>query len=377
MSQYTSRKMKNLTAAAAMLLAVQYPSGAAAQTVAPTTDAQKACFEAVKGDVEKGRSDLPLIAPPGPLDLAALKGKTIWFIPISFNQFASDWEAGLKEAAEAVGVKVVTFDTKGNIATANEAVSQAVAQKADGIIILSIQSAVIAGPLAEAKAAGIPVLNGFSGDSSDPVPKGMFGNFTSEFSADAVLGAKWALWDSGCTANIVMLMTSSGIPWTKMSIAGEKTIKEFCPDCKMKIIDLDYGNLASSLSGQLQAALQLDPGVNYVWPAGDSLVPYVVPILATANSKAKVMSRDGIAANIEMISNHGGQDMTLAMPDFKWVGWLGFDDMARAMLKQPRKDYSIPTRIVDSANVGKGTIGELFPAYKDFRDVFKQTWGGK
>jgi len=142
-------------------------------------------------------------------------------------------------------------------------------------------------------------------------------------------------------------------------------------------IDIDYGNLASSLGGQLQAALQLDPAINYVFPAGDSLVPYITPILATANSQAKVLSRDGVSASIEMIAAHSGQDMTLAMPDFKWVGWIAFDDVARQILKLPRKDYSIPTRIIDASNVGKGTIKEQFPAYENFRDVFTQTWAGK
>ena len=360
-----------------MIAAVQVPFDVAAQPVAPKTDAQKACVAAIKDDVEKGRADVPLITPPGPLDLAALKGKTIWFIPISFNQFASDWEAGLKEAADIAGVKLVTFDTKGLISAANEAVSQAVAQKADGIIILAIRPSVIAGPVAEAKAAGIPVLSGFNSDSGDPIPDGMFGNFTSDFTADAELGVKWALLDSGCAADMVMVMTSSGVVWTNMSVGAEKAIKQYCAECKIKVIDIDYGNLASSLGGQLQAALQLDPAINYVFPAGDSLVPYITPILATANSQAKVLSRDGVSASIEMIAAHSGQDMTLAMPDFKWVGWIAFDDVARQILKLPRKDYSIPTRIIDASNVGKGTIKEQFPAYENFRDVFTQTWAGK
>jgi len=371
------RRVLSSLVAAGMIAAVQVPFDVAAQPVAPKTDAQKACVAAIKDDVEKGRADVPLITPPGPLDLAALKGKTIWFIPISFNQFASDWEAGLKEAADIAGVKLVTFDTKGSISAANEAVSQAVAQKADGIIILAIRPSVIAGPVAEAKAAGIPVLSGFNSDSGDPVPDGMFGNFTSDFTADAELGVKWALLDSGCAADMVMVMTSSGVVWTNMSVGAEKAIKQYCAECKIKVIDIDYGNLASSLGGQLQAALQLDPAINYVFPAGDSLVPYITPILATANSQAKVLSRDGVSASIEMIAAHSGQDMTLAMPDFKWVGWIAFDDVARQILKLPRKDYSIPTRIIDASNVGKGTIKEQFPAYENFRDVFTQTWAGK
>lgn len=359
------------------LAAGQGPLIAAAQSRSPETDAEKACVASVRADVEKGRSALPLITPPGPLDLAALKGKTVWFIPISFNQFASDWEAGLKEAADVAGVTLVTFDTKGSIATANEAVSQAVAQKADGIIILAIQPSVISGPLAEAKAAGIPVLNGFNGDTGDAVPDGMFGNFTSDFTADAELGVKWALWDSGCKTDMVMIMTSSGVVWSNMGVGSAAAMQKYCPECTIKVIDIDYGNLAGSLGGQLQAALQVDPGINYIFPAGDSLVPYIAPILASADSKAKVISRDGVSASIEMIANKAGQDMTLAMPDFKWVGWAAFDDIARAMLKLPRQDYNIPTQIIDASNIGSGKPEDQFPAYANFREEFQRIWAGK
>lgn len=343
-------------------------------TAPALTPAQSACVNAVRQDVDAARAPTRLIAPATPLDLAALKGRTIWYVAVTFNQFSSDWVAGLQEAADRAGVRIVTFDGQGSASRFNEGITQAVAQGAAGIIVAAIDPAVISASLAEAKAAGIPVMNGFNADPRTAVPNGMFGNFTSDFTADGATGAKWALLDSGCKARMVLITSSSVAVWQNMANGARDAFARYCRECSLKVLDIDIANIATNLGSQLQAALQQDPGVNYIFSTGDSLVPFVSPIVSTANSQAKVLGRDGLAASIGMIKARSGQDMTLAMPDFKWLGWLAFDDLARAILKQPRTGYTIPARIIDATNIADGSQARLFPAYVGYQAAFINAW---
>jgi ribose transport system substrate-binding protein len=66
--------------------------------------------------------------------------------------------------------------------------------------------------------------------------------------------------------------------------------------------------------------------------------------------------------------------MTLAMPPFDWLGWLAFDEMARAVLGEATPGYVIPARVVDADNVGGGTGDELFPQYVGYQDAFREAW---
>ena len=346
-------------------------SGAAA---ADLTASQQKCLSAIKADVEAAKADVKLIAPTKPLDLKALKGKTIWYVPVYFNQFSSDWVAGLQEAADTAGVKLVTFDGQGSANRFNEGISAAVAQHAAGIIVAAIDPSVISASLAEAKAAGIPVMNGVNSDPNTPLPSGMYGNFTSDFTAEGATAAKWALLESGCTAHLVMLTSSSVAVWQNMAAGAKSAFDRYCPECSLKVLDIDIANIVTSIGSQLQTALQLDPGVDYILAAGDALVPFVSPVVATANSSAKVLGHDGLAASIDMIASRKGQDMTVAMPDFKWLGWLAFDDLGRAILGQARPGYVIPTRIIDATNIGNGSVDKLFPNYVKFREAFTRAW---
>lgn len=332
------------------------------------------CPAEVLSDVAAARAELPLLAPPAPLPLAALKGKTLWYVSVTFNQFSSDWVAGLREAAALAGVRVVTFDGQGSASRFNEGIGQAVAQGAAGIIVAAIDPALISAPLAEAKAAGIPVMNGFNGDPKAALPNGMYGNFSSDFTADGATAAKWAMADSGCAARMVLITSSSVAVWQNVAAGARAAFARHCRDCTLKVLDVDIANIATNLGSQLQAALQQDPGIGYIFPAGDSLVPFIAPITSAAGSKAKVMGRDGLASSLRLIATRGGQDMTLAMPDFKWLGWLAFDDLARAILKLPRTGYTVPARIVDARNVGDGQQEKLFPAYVGYRQAFQKAW---
>lgn len=334
-----------------------------------------ACVEAVAADVEAARADTPLLVPDEPLDTEALRASTIWYVTVTFNQFSSDWVAGLEEAAAVAGVEVVTFDGQGQVNRFNEGISQAVAQGVDGIIVAAIEPATISASLSEAEQAGIPVMNGFNSDPAEAVPAGMFTNFTSDFTSDGATAAKYALLDSQCRADMVVLTSSAVRVWDNMVTGAQGVFDEYCPeDCTLEVIDVDIANIATDIGEQLSTAFQRNPDIGYVLATGDSLVSFVDPVLATAGSDAKVIGRDGLDANIQRVASGEGQAMTLAMPPFGWLGWLAFDEMGRAIVGQPTPGYQVPARIIDSDNVGGGGADELFPEYTNYQEAFTEAW---
>lgn len=332
------------------------------------------CLTDSQSDVRARSAELPLVAPAAPLDLTALSGKAIWYVTVTFNQFSSDWVAGLKEAAAEANVEVVTFDGQGSVNRFNEGISQAVAQNASGIIVAAIDPAVIESSLAKAAAAGIPVMNAVNNDPEDPPPAGMYGNFTTDFTRGGETAASWVLADSGCAANLAILTTSSVRVWQNVAAGAQQVFKTRCPQCRVTVLDFDIANMATDIGSKLQAALIKDPGIDYVLAAGDAIVPFIDPILSAAGSNAKVIGHDGLSASIEAIASRKGQDATIAIPPFSWLGWIAFDEIARKLLGAESPDYVIPTRLVDTANVGDGSAGHLFPAYDGYRAAFIDSW---
>jgi ribose transport system substrate-binding protein len=376
--------MKPLSATVRALAALTVLSAAACSSAtgatsessaAPTSDAAAACVESVTSKVEAARAEVDLLAPTAPLDLTAVAGRTIWFITVTMNQFSSDMLVGVEEAAAAAGVDVMSFDGQGSTNRFTEGIEQAVAQDAAGIILVGIDPAVVSSAFAEAAAAGIPVQNTLNSDPDDALPAGMYGNLTSDFSGDGATVADWALADSGCATDLAIIYSSSILVWKKMADAAQAEIEAECADCTVTMLDVDLANVATDVGAQLQSALQRNPDINYLYPVWDSAVTYVTPVVAAAGSSAKVLSRDGLDANVAWVQD-GTQHLTVGTPPTGWLGWLSVDDLLRAVTGAEAPGYVIPTRIIDSTTVGDGTTADIWPAYTDYQEAFTTAWQG-
>lgn len=333
------------------------------------------CIAAAADAVEEGLAPSELVAPTAPLDLTALSGKSIWYITNSHNQFSTEMASGVEEAGEAAGVKITIFDGQNSTNRYSEGINQAVAQGADGIILMAIQPSVVAEDLKAAETAGVQVLSTLNGDPSEPVAPGTFGNLTADYTADGELMAKWVLNDSGCTSNSVVVQSSPVHVWDLAAKGFESATEELCPDdCAVKTIDLDPANIANDLGNQLQTALQTSPETNYVVPVWDSAVPLVAPVVATAGRPITVFAHDGITESLQLIAAGQDQQGTLAMAPSSWIGWAAFDEVARAILGDEHPGYVIPTRLVTGENVGDGSIADVSPEYVDFQAAFLEAW---
>ncbi len=333
------------------------------------------CAPEISDAVAEASEPSELVAPTTGLDLSALSGKSIWYITNSQNQFSAEMSAGVEEAGAAAGVDITVFDGQNSTSRYSEGINQAIAQGADGIVLMAIQPAVVSEDLAAAERAGVKVLSTLNGDPDEPVAAGTFGNLTADYTADGALMAKYALADSGCAANIVVVQSSPVHVWDLAANGIANTVAELCPeDCSVKVLDIDPANIPTDTGTQLQTALQVDREVNYVLPVWDSAMPFVAPAVAAAGSDATVLAHDGISASLELIANGQDQDGTVAMPPPGWIGWAAFDEVARAILGLEHPGYVIPTRLVTAENVGDGSTASVSPNYTDYQTAFIEAW---
>ena len=91
---------------------------------------------------------IPTFVPPGPpFDAAgAARGKTVFEIPITSEvPFITAVEEGMRQAAEAVGAKLVVYPNQGDPSQWAQGIRTAIAQKADAITLFA-QNPALLGP---------------------------------------------------------------------------------------------------------------------------------------------------------------------------------------------------------------------------------------
>lgn len=347
-------------------------SGNATSGNAASGDA--ACTAAATELVDAAREPAPLLVPQSPLDLASVKGKNIWLIMVLTNQFTSATADGFKEAAAAAGVNATIFDGQGQTNKWNEGMAQAIAQKADAIALLGIEPALLSSSISDAAAAGIPVVNALSGDASAPVAKGVFSNISADYTADGASLAAWTLADSQCTSTTLFAQPTAIAIYQNMVDGAKAVYRDNCADdCTLNVQEIDLANAATDLPQKVQTALQRDRDTGYVLSGWDSGVTFIEPVVASINPDVKILGRDGIESSIKAIQSGTGQDVTVAAPPEAWLGWLMIDDAARAISKSAPSGIVIPTRLIDSTNVGSG-VSDVSPNYTNFQSAFKDSW---
>src|SRR5262249_39558614 len=128
-------------------------------TSAPTGTASANVSEA-QSLAKKAVAPISNWQPAGqPFDASKAKGKSMFYISVSLSiPFEQYMLQGMKEGAAIVGATAVGFDAKSSVAEATRGVGEAIQAKAGVIFIDGFPPTLLAPAIAQAKAAGIPVL---------------------------------------------------------------------------------------------------------------------------------------------------------------------------------------------------------------------------
>jgi ribose transport system substrate-binding protein len=355
--------------------------------------AQSGASQGTAADVGAARARVeryeavPRFAAPGPpFDaVAAARGKTVFEIPITSEvPFITAVESGMKEAAEAVGARLVVYPNQGDPSQWAQGIHAAIARGADVITLFAQNPALLGPQIQQAEDAGIPVVVVRTSGEEEPCQKDPAGDVygtacvPGPFEEAGRLEADWVIADSGGRASI-LVVTASDAPSTGPLLKGLKAELGRCPDCHATYVDVPIPEWANRMRGEVQSALVRDPTLDYVIPIYDSMSQYAVPatLAADAGERVKIATFNGTPFVLQML-----QDADLIAMDvgenLAWLGWATMDQALRLLAGlEPARSERTPLRVFTDANVGEtGHPPQLGEGYGDaYISGYARLWG--
>jgi ABC-type sugar transport system substrate-binding protein len=366
-----------MSSVAASFLLAGCSSGSAPKASSSAGSASSDCVKqastAVQSELKAGGSD-PY--PTEKVDASIAKGKTYYLVMLSAQIPAiADMGKGFSAAADAVGAKARLFDGRGTPDGAAQGVNSAIAAKADGIVLVSIDPGLVSQPLADAKAAGIPVVEGFTGDPHKTLLNGVVGTATPNNIEVGTLQAQYAASITNCHVNAATVASQSSKPSAASTKGVIAELQTLCADtCKTQVVDIAPADIATKLVGLLQTTFQRNPDINVITAASDTYVPYIVQALAAVNRNIPVIGGSG--TQIAIGQKGGPMVADVLYPPTIVVGWYFFDSILRGASGKTGFADEFPHALVDKSNWGTNPDPLVLQSrFADYKQKFLALWG--
>ncbi|MFI6073885.1 sugar ABC transporter substrate-binding protein [Actinoplanes sp. NPDC051343] len=376
--------IKFVLVGATTLLLAACSSGTTGGSTSSGASAASSPLATKVAELEKAGDSYPV--PTGQISgVDALKGKTVYYIPITQQspQFAVT-QAALESAFGKVGIKLQVCNGNATPTGIAACLTQATQAKAGAIITDAIPYVIAANAFSAAIAAGIPVLNtNQTADSAHPAAARL-GYVYAAGSAQMVAVADWIISDSGGKANVVINQSTDGpSPVAFVAAAKDEFTKE-CPGCTVTINAISSANF-SLIPSSTSSALLKNPNAKYVVSEFDQ---YLQPTLGGVQQAGKIAAVKGVsgAAQLSGLKMMSAKNFLYASVGqaSAYQGWVDADAVLRMMTgtsgdKLP--EYTIPIRLFTRDNIGSVPLtsaaeasGEWFGP-TDYTGSFLKLWG--
>lgn len=333
----------------------------------------------------KGTERMPPSSGP-----AAQKGKTVWVISCiqAGGSGCSVTANAIEEAATHLGWQIHLVDGKGDPNVQNQAIRQAVAEKADGIIDIAIDCPAIKNSLQVAKDAGIPVVGVYAFDCNDPAVGGpqLFAasvNYGTKsigeyFENWGRLRADYAIAQTEGKAKIVELPDPTFL-LSKYGMEGfNAQLKEKCPECEVQgEVEIPFGEVVEGTAGQkVETILAQHPEADVLVPAYDPQTQGIAQaIKASGRSELLVLGGEGFLPNLELI-REGTQSVAVAT-SVELIGWAGADTLNRVFAGETEiPDQGAGYTIINQEN-NLPPKGQNWKTPVDYQAGFEAVWSGR
>ena len=360
-------------------LAVVLGASGSAVALAKTSGVSKADLEHAAAQVAKYTKPPTFVSSGPKFDTKSLKGKVIYDIPVASDiPFNASIVAGEQAAALKVGAKVVLWPNTGETSQWVTGMDTAISTHAGLIVLLGPNPAVLEPQLAEAKAAGIPVIETHDLGAGATLPTGIAGSVPAPFGIAGRLMADYAIHATKGHVNAIIVVskdaTSTG--FVDSGLLGE--FKKYCGSaCKLDVINVPIPNWASSIPTEVESALIKDTSANIVIPIYDGMVASTVTGIrgANAQSRVKVVTFNGTPSVLSLIKTGGvAMDVGESTP---WIGWSDMDLAFRILTQNKQvEEPAVWVRVWDKANVdGAGIPPAIGVGYGNaFVAGFEKEW---
>ena len=315
-------------------------------------------------------------------NIAALKGKTVYYIPVSADVPAfAITAAAMKTALATVGVKLSVCSGNFTPSGFSSCFAQAIGAHAAAIVSDAVPYQITQGLITEASKKSIPVV---VTDVNIVSPRPTAANITyiSGSNQQYSLAQDWIIADSGGNANVLELeATDSPTSAAGTAEYAVPQLKAHCPGCTVTMLKFSSSN-EQLLPSEISALLLKHPNINYIFSEYDQYVPGVLQGVqqASATSKIKIVAAAAALSGLQDVKSSTSVKAEIA-DNQVYNGWIDADEALRLMAGQPAVTYTIPIRLFTSSNIGSVQLsnaaqasGQWFGAF-GYQQQFEHLWG--
>ena len=328
--------------------------------------------------------------PPPTSSPAPTPGKKVWVIScFELIESCSIPTAATVEAGKAVGWTMTVHDAGGDPSKASTGIRNAIAAKADAVVLVAIDCGQVNQALLEAKAAKVLTMSFYAFDCNDPnygsgaalfdgsviYGDGTFKSYVEYQTAVAEAKLDWVIVQTKGKARIVDFSQKDAVIINYLAKGIKSGIAKSCPDCKESAtIDVVAADIANGqLVAKFQNALLQHADANSVILPIDA---YGVFGLAQASKESGreliVIGGEGYPAAMQQL--RAGLLGALGAISGEWAGYAAIDGLIRLFAAQPIVPSGIGGQIITKANAP--AAGGYQPSI-DFRTAYKKIWGVK
>jgi ribose transport system substrate-binding protein len=336
--------------------------------------------------------ELPTSAPRPPAH------ESVWIIACSLAaEGCKDPGEGAAEAARALGWQVHLVDGKLDPSVYNSLIRDAIAARANAIVLVSVDCALTRASLEAAKQAGVKIVGLYALDCNTKYGGGGPPLFDTQIVYENgmtyqgwLLGpysqsaADWVIARTDGKANVID-MRESDVASVRLVGDGFQAAMGKCTTCKLTVVPFTGADLLNgTLQSKVQTALAQDPQADVVFSPYDAAVSLGIAAGVAASgrgSQVLVVGGEGLTPNIQMIKSGKGQSFAAGAPA-RWVGWAAIDELIRAFHGEKPVDEGIGLQSIDhSHNVPTatsyydGNVGADGKPRQGYVANFKKIWG--
>ena len=359
-------------------------SSPAAQTTTGSSGATTKALDALfAGDTYgKPPSDSP---PPA-------KGKNVWVVITGLaTPSAVIWTDADKAAAKALGWKVTIFNGQFSTSRALDGILQAIAAKADGIVVQAVDCAPLKAGLQQARKAGIKLVANESVDcgEQDPSAQNLFdaivkyhinGDQTPYLGLLRYAAYAQALYVADAThgeGKVIALKTENSFALGNLYAAFVKSLKEVCPGCQI-VDDVTWTTAelgTPELRQKIEQSILRNPDANaLVVPFDDAMTAGAgAAVQASGRSHdLTVVAGTGLPAAITMIREDKGLDASYGLA-LGWESYAAFDALNRLFNGEQPQPSGIGLGFYDKDH-GLPPAGQAYEPPVDYKALYEEAW---
>lgn len=331
------------------------------------------------------------VKPPPTEGPPAQKGKKVWFISCgeAFNTCVTQSNE-FKKASELLGWDTTVVDGKATPTVASGLIRQAVAAKADAIVVNSYDCPDLKGALEAAKKAGVPTVSfaGFDCDApefggggtslytalpkilGETSPSGLFtpwGKMLAQY-AIAKQDGKMTLLDVNCTGKAVCKAIHDGY------LEGMKP----CKECKIIDVGYTFAQVPNPATQQWKSAILSNPDADALGYVPSGLMQLgLQTAIKQAGRKLNVYGAEGGDINFNLI-REGFEQNAVVRQDAQAI-WATADTLNRLFAGESvdeMPDQGGGFQIVDKDHNLPPEGQPVKPAL-DYEPLYEKVWSGQ